>query len=73
MYRMSTKYSSSQNELKKLYSLLDRVRAAALGADYKTRIEMKEMADKIVEKIKAITQQFECDKMDANHSQKDSQ
>lgn len=69
---MSTKYSSSQKELKQLYSLLDRVRSATLGADYKTRIEMKEMADKIVEKIKAITKQQQCDKIDANHSQKDS-
>lgn len=73
MYKMSTSGSQSHKEIKKLYDLLERVRAASLGSDYKTRMEMKDMADKIVEKIKEMTKQQECDKMDANQSQKDFQ
>lgn len=72
MYKMSVNNFGQSKELKKLYDLLEKVRSTSLGADYKTRIEMKQMADKIVEKIKEITN-AQCDKMDSNHSQKDSQ
>jgi len=72
MYKMSVNNSGANRELKKLYDLLEKVRSTSLGADYKTRSEMKEMADKIVEKIKEISS-TQYAKMDANHSQKDSQ
>lgn len=73
MYSMSTQHSESHQEIKKLYSLLERVRSASLGSDYKTRMEMKEMADKIVEKIKTLSEHDDCDKLDAKQLQKDSQ
>lgn len=61
----------NNKDIKKLYALLEKVRVAALGSDYKTRLEMKELADKIVEKIKQISND-KYDRMDQYHSQKDS-
>lgn len=50
MYRMTEK----ETELKKLYDLLDKVRVAILGSDYQTRMQMKEIEEKVILKIKSI-------------------
>jgi hypothetical protein len=56
---MSTQHSESYQEIKKLYSLLERVRSASLGSDYKTRMEMKEMAEKIADEVDLNSEEVE--------------
>ena len=41
-------------ELIKLYELLEKTRIATLGADYQTRIQMREIRDKTIARIKTI-------------------
>lgn len=50
MYKMNGK----EVQLKKLYALLEKIRKNVLGADYQTRIEMRELEDKVIERIKFI-------------------
>lgn len=48
---------TSDEELKKLYQLLDNIRIATLGADYQTRIQMREIKEKAIAKIKTLQSQ----------------
>ena len=47
----------SDEELKKLYQLLDKIRDATLGSDYQTRIQMRQIRDKAIERIKTLETQ----------------
>lgn len=41
-------------QLKKLYALLEKIRNNVLGADYQTRVEMQQLENKVMERIKFI-------------------
>jgi hypothetical protein len=41
-------------QIKKLYALLEQIRKNVLGADYQTRIEMQDLENKVVDKIKFL-------------------
>ena len=50
MYKMNGK----EIQLKKLYALLEKIRNNVLGADYQTRVEMQQLENKVMERIKFI-------------------
>lgn len=45
-------------ELRKLYYLLDKIRIATLGADYQTRAQMREIKEKAIVRIKNLEAQL---------------
>lgn len=50
MYKLNAK----ENELRKLYQLLDKIKEASLGSDYQTRMQMKDIESKAIERIKSL-------------------
>lgn len=50
MYNLNARDS----ELRKLYQLLDKIKVATLGSDYQTRMQMKEIENKTIDRIKFI-------------------
>lgn len=48
-------YGKSKDiELKKLYDLLEKVKYQTLGSDYQTRLQLKVIKQKVIEKIQSI-------------------
>ena len=46
--------TQSQIQLDKLYDLLEKTRTAMLGSDYQTRMQLKEIQEKVICKIKSL-------------------
>lgn len=46
--------TQSQIQLDKLYDLLEKTRVAMLGSDYQTRMQLKEIQEKVIYKIKSL-------------------
>lgn len=51
---MTYKMNGKEIQIKKLYALLEQIRKNVLGADYQTRIEMQDLENKVVDKIKFL-------------------
>lgn len=49
-----TKLQETTIQIKKLFSLLEKVKKETLGADYKKRTEMKDLQTKIEDKIRLL-------------------
>ena len=49
------KTNNVDQELVKLYDLLEKIRNATLGADYQTRNQMRQIKNKTLERIKTLT------------------